>query len=65
MAATPRDEIPAPGRAAVAAMLRVASKRLRGISHNGGRSRERVLEDCDGAAADLDKIASMLEGGGR
>lgn len=62
MADTP-DEIPPPGRRAVAAMLRKISQRARSINTHYGASPERKLADKDEVAAAIDRLAAMLEGG--
>lgn len=62
MAATP-DEIPPPGRAALAVMLRKISKKARSIDTTFGSSPEKKLSDKDEVAGDLDRLAAMLEGG--
>lgn len=57
------DDIPQPGRRAVAAMLRKISKKARSINTTYGADPEKKLADKDEVAAALDKLAAMLEGG--
>lgn len=62
MADTP-DDIPQPGRRALAAMLRNISKKARSIDTGFGSSPEKKLASKDEVAGDLDRLAAMLEGG--
>lgn len=62
MADTP-DEIPPPGRRAVAAMLRKISKKARSINTTYGADPEKKLADKDEVAAAIDRVAAILEGG--
>ena len=62
MAAIP-DEIPPPGRRAVAAMLRKISQRARSIDTSFGSNPEKKLASKDEVAAAIDRVAAILEGG--
>lgn len=57
------DEIPQPGRRAVAAMLRKISKKARSINTTYGADPEKKLADKDEVAAAIDRVAAILEGG--
>lgn len=57
------DEIPPPGRRALAAMLRNISKKARSIDTTFAASPEKKLASKDEVAGALDKLAAMLEGG--
>lgn len=59
------DEIPARGRAALAEMLRRLGNKVRGVNTRFGRNPEKVMADNDEVAAELDKLAAMLDGGAR
>ena len=62
MAAIP-DEIPPPGRRAVAAMLRKISQRARSINTSYGGNPEKKLADKDEGAKEIERVAAILEGG--